>query len=715
MASTLMLVVMAGLPGTARTATAGFDAQLAAMDDRAVREALRVRLQAEAEAEADAKAAQGGQRPSPPLSPTPADATTAETPLQEYARRLDEVAAIYPRLPATLVDTFRHPNGTQPTMPPLRLLLALSLLFATGTAAMLATGRALRIREATTPLLRLTAGLAEMVAFALGVFLAYVAMRPAHPAAPSILLATLQFALTVLLVDRLLRVLTASGESGQRLLPLDDGAARGLHRTVRSAVALTAGTLGLFDLLRALGMPRDAGVALGLPLGTIPFLYLLWVIWRHRAAVTRALAAPLGASARSMPVLAAWPALATLYLLGLWVVAVTAALRLEPGTGLRLLASLLLALGVPLVTLLLARPLARFYRVSVDEGAGQLVEPQIARLMRAIWVASIVLGVIGTAMIWGFDPDRHTGPGGLLLRVLFNVAVVLLLGYVLWALMIRGIDRALHATQQEAPHGEPQGGASTRAQRMATLLPLLRKFLQVVLVAIVAMIVLSSLGIEIGPLIAGAGVVGIAIGLGAQSTIADILAGVFFLLEDAFRMGDYVEVGQLRGSVEGISLRSLKLRHHRGAVHTLPFGQIKALTNHTRDWALMRLEFRVPPDTDLALLKKLVKEIGKDLAADPEMGPNFIEPMKFQGVRRVEDDALIIGVKFTSKPNEQFVIRREAYQRLLRAFKEYRIHLVGRGVVVRMDDPNAVATTIGFAAQEAIKQADRVPAAGPGS
>jgi small-conductance mechanosensitive channel len=132
------------------------------------------------------------------------------------------------------------------------------------------------------------------------------------------------------------------------------------------------------------------------------------------------------------------------------------------------------------------------------------------------------------------------------------------------------------------------------------------------------------MGIAIGPLLAGAGVVGIAVGLGAQSTIADVLSGVFFLLEDAFHIGDYVEVGNLRGTVEGISLRSLKLRHHRGAVHTLPFGQIKALTNLTRDWSLMRLEFRVAPDTDLALVKRVIKGISKELQADPEMGPSFI-------------------------------------------------------------------------------------------
>ncbi|MBP2311284.1 mechanosensitive ion channel domain-containing protein [Azospirillum soli] len=685
-AGLLLLALVVGVAGEARAASASPpgspDAQLATMDDRAVREALRARLQAEADA----------TRTGQPQTQT---AATVETPLQEYARRLDEVADTYPRLPGMLADAFHRPNGTQPAMSPLRLGGALLILFAAGGAAMAVARRALRIRENTAPLLRLTAGLAEMVAFALGVLLSYAALRPAHPAAPAILLAVLQFALTVLLADRLLRVVTAPGMPEHRPLPLDEEAARGLHRTALTTVVLMAGMLGLFDLLRALGMPREGAVALGLPLGTLPFVYLLWEIWRHRAGVTEALAAPLNLDMRALPLLSAWPALATLYLLGLWVTVIAAALRLEHGTGLRLMASLLLAFGMPMVALLLTKPLARFYRAGLEDGED--AGPQLARLMRAAWLALMVLGVIGTAMIWGFDPERHTGPGVILLRVLFNVAVVLLIGYVGWVLMIRATDRALRATRRE--------GASTRAQRMATLLPLLRKFLQVVLVAVLAMIVLSSMGIEIGPLLAGAGVVGIAIGLGAQSTIADILAGVFFLLEDAFHMGDYVEVGNLRGTVEGISLRSLKLRHHRGAIHTLPFGQIKALTNYTRDWALMRLEFRVPPDTDLSLVKKLVKDIGKELAADPEMGPNFLEPLKSQGVRRVEDDALIIGVKFISKPNEQFVIRREAYQRLIRAFNEHGIHLVGRGVVVRVDDPNAASTAIGFAAQEAVRRA----------
>ncbi|MCB1832503.1 MAG: mechanosensitive ion channel, partial [Geminicoccaceae bacterium] len=109
-------------------------------------------------------------------------------------------------------------------------------------------------------------------------------------------------------------------------------------------------------------------------------------------------------------------------------------------------------------------------------------------------------------------------------------------------------------------------------------------------------------------------------GFGAQALVRDIVSGVFFLIDDAFRVGEYIEMGELRGTVESISLRSLRVRHHRGAVHTIPFGELKSLTNYSRDWVMMKLEFRVPFDTDLKLAKKLVKQIDQELRANPDYG-----------------------------------------------------------------------------------------------
>ena len=124
------------------------------------------------------------------------------------------------------------------------------------------------------------------------------------------------------------------------------------------------------------------------------------------------------------------------------------------------------------------------------------------------------------------------------------------------------------------------------------------------------MIALSELGVNIGPLIAGAGIVGLAVGFGAQTLVKDILSGLFFLIDDAFRVGEYIDVGDVRGMVEHISIRSLRLRHHRGPVHTIPFGEIHHLTNYSRDWAIMKLELRVPFDTDIEKVRKIIKKIG---------------------------------------------------------------------------------------------------------
>src|SRR5215831_11210785 len=133
-----------------------------------------------------------------------------------------------------------------------------------------------------------------------------------------------------------------------------------------------------------------------------------------------------------------------------------------------------------------------------------------------------------------------------------------------------------------------------------------------------AMMGLSSLGVQIGPLIAGAGVVGVAVGFGAQTLVKDVISGVFYLLDDAFRIGEYVQSGNYKGTVESFSLRSVKLRHHRGPLYTVPFGQLGAVENMSRDWVIDELTIGVTYDTDLSKVKKLIKQIGNDLANDPE-------------------------------------------------------------------------------------------------
>jgi small-conductance mechanosensitive channel len=250
-------------------------------------------------------------------------------------------------------------------------------------------------------------------------------------------------------------------------------------------------------------------------------------------------------------------------------------------------------------------------------------------------------------------------------------------------------------------------GGGTGLSRIETLLPLLKNFALTVIVIMVIMLTLSSLGVDIGPLIAGAGVVGLALGFGSQALVRDVVAGVFFLLDDAFRLGEYIEVDNLRGRVENISIRSMQLRHHRGPLQTIPFGEMKSIVHHSREWVIVKVEFRVPFDTDVDKIKKLVKKLAAELLNDPLIGDSFIEPLKSQGVRRMEEFNMVIGLKYTSKPGEQFTIRKTVYQSVLAMFKENGIQMASRNVKVDVPadaTPEQKQEAVAAAAQQASEQ-----------
>jgi small-conductance mechanosensitive channel len=291
-----------------------------------------------------------------------------------------------------------------------------------------------------------------------------------------------------------------------------------------------------------------------------------------------------------------------------------------------------------------------------------------------------VIIVLGSASIlakaWGFDLGAIAMGETVLtrsLRSLLRIVVVLLVADLAWQLIRALIDGHLGGPQTSNAHQalvHDDTPEARRRQRLRTLLPILRNFLMVMIAAITILMVLDALGIQIGPLLAGAGVVGIAIGFGAQTLVKDIISGVFYLLDDAFRVGEYIQAGSHKGTVESFSLRSVKLRHHRGPITTVPFGDLGAVQNLSRDWVIDKITIGVTYDTDLDLAKKIVKQVGKELASDPEFAPNIIEPLKMQGVEQMGDFAIQLRLKMMTRPGEQFVIRRRAYALIKKAFAE---------------------------------------------
>ncbi|NKJ36368.1 mechanosensitive ion channel family protein [Rhizobium sp. SG570] len=323
-------------------------------------------------------------------------------------------------------------------------------------------------------------------------------------------------------------------------------------------------------------------------------------------------------------------------------------------------------------------------------GAGKLAAVLLDRGVRALiitfaalWLGRM-LGVEAHAMMSSSESII-----GRIARGVLSGIVILLVADLVWHLMKTYIDAKL---MESLPADSDSEEMKASRARLQTLLPIFRNILAVAIGIIAIMMVLSGLGIQIGPLIAGAGVVGVAVGFGAQTIVKDVISGVFYLWDDAFRVGEYIESGNHKGVVESFSLRSVKLRHQRGPLATIPFGSLGAVNNMNRDWAIDKIIVKVTYDTDLVKMKRIIRDIGQRLLDDPELAPSIIQTLKMKGVEQFGDFAIEIRLALTAKPNDVSVIRRSALALIKQAFDENGIQFAFPTVQVASDrDASAAA------------------------
>ncbi|MFC3228651.1 mechanosensitive ion channel family protein [Marinibaculum pumilum] len=298
------------------------------------------------------------------------------------------------------------------------------------------------------------------------------------------------------------------------------------------------------------------------------------------------------------------------------------------------------------------------------------------------WIA--VLGAAAVMMdVWGLDSAVFGGFWG----AFWEIVLVAFVAWLAYEAVRIAVDRRIaEEGVSNGAAGSPmdEEGPRRGLSRLGTLLPMFRTFLLLSILVFAGMIILSAMGVDVTPLFAGAGVIGLAIGFGAQTLIRDIFSGAFFLIDDAFRLGEYVNVGPVKGTVERVSIRSMQLRHQLGPLHTIPFGEITHLQNYSRDWVMMKLPLRVTYDTDVEKVRKLIKNLGQELQEDPLIGHLFLQPLKSQGVYQMEDSAMIIRVKFMTRPGDQFMVRKAVYSRIRELFAENGIRFAHREVTVRV-------------------------------
>lgn len=494
----------------------------------------------------------------------------------------------------------------------------------------------------------------------------------------------------------LVRFLLAPHRPELRLVYTDDWTARFSYRNMIGLTILLGFTIWILSFLRLNGIPLGE-LRLGFWLNLAIFVWIVYAVYRSRHGLVSMLAGgDRDVTRAEVWVARAYPWFAIFIVVFTWLVSEVLAhhqmWHLLDGRQFVTLALLLFAPALDTLIRGLVKHLA-----PPMTGEGVIAERAYLSTKRSyirigrVLMFGLVIWII--ARLWQLDFSNlaSAGVGARAAAQLIEVLLIFAVGYLVWELVTLWINRKLAAEQTAAGIDmnaeEPGGGegGGTGGSRLSTVLPLIRWAAQTTIIVITVLIGLGGIGIDITPLLAGAGIIGLAIGFGAQKLVTDVVSGMFFLIDDAFRAGEYVDVGGTLGTVEKISLRSMQLRHHRGTVHTIPYGEIPKVANFSRDWVIMKLRFTVPFDTDLDKVKKIFKQIGREMMEVPEYAEDLIQPFKSQGVLEVDDVGIVVRGKFMTKPGKQFTLRKEIYGRVQKAFDDNGIQFARKEVRVRID------------------------------
>ncbi|MDC0335899.1 mechanosensitive ion channel [Pseudodesulfovibrio sp.] len=525
--------------------------------------------------------------------------------------------------------------------------------------------------------LRALLDLAGVILLTVAVLICYLTLFSEGAAGKPVLLAWLGAMIFLELVKVLTRFLLAPHAPTLRYLPLSDSVAQYLFSwTLRVARVIAVGLL-VTTLIRLEGGSEALTLLVMTIFGFIVAMMLALVALWNKKPVAEALMARNEPETLLHQFAHVWHVGAITYFLGFWMFWV---LALMVFGGKALLPGMVTLIIIPLYFLMdwATQQLVKFAvdmagvedmaESDQDEEHGKVAkitrfQSFLSKSFRTLVLAANVFFLL---RVWGLNLVF----GRELVHAGINILVTLILAYIFWIFINGLIERKIREKEEETgPMEAGEGGGGPGGDRFATLLQLVKKFIFSAIAVVTVLVILSSMGVDVGPLIAGASVFGIAIGFGAQTLVKDIISGIFFLMDDAFRVGDYIIVGSARGQVESISVRSFKLRHHNGPLFTIPFGGIKEVQNMTRDWAIMKLQYLVPFDTDIQQVKKIIKKINKEIRAIPELNEFMLDDIKSQGVKAMEEFGMRMRVKFMTKPGGQFTLRKLVLAKMRKEFE----------------------------------------------
>ena len=475
------------------------------------------------------------------------------------------------------------------------------------------------------------------------------------------------------------RVAFAPNGNTLRLAPLTDESAHYAYLWARRFVAV--GVIGYFTIAAAASLAAPAAITATLSklVGLLLAVMAVMLVLQTRAGIARAIAGDAAGADATGAVRARlgefWHVFAILYIVGLYVVW---ALSMEGGFGRLTQAMVMTALiiGIARLAIVGARHLldrgfalgAELRRrfPALQARANRYLALVHATVRSVIWL----LAFVGVAQAWGLDMLGVLATPAAIAVITGAVRAALIIVVAIAFLEIVGtvIERYLARRAGDA-------GAAQLSARTRTVLPLLRNALRVVVGVIVALVLLTEVGIDIGPLLAGVGVLGLAIGFGAQKLVQDVITGLFILIEDTIHVGEVARAGGHVGLVEGLTIRTIRMRDLSGTVHVIPFSEVTTIENLTRDFSYAVIEAGVAYREDTDEVVEVLKEVAEDLRGDPAFAADILEPLEVLGVDALADSAVVIKVRLKTVPIKQWGVKREFNRRMKKAF-------VARGIEI---------------------------------
>jgi moderate conductance mechanosensitive channel len=490
-------------------------------------------------------------------------------------------------------------------------------------------------------------------------------------------------ALAIIIANLLARLIVAVARAilvprapGLRLLQVSDETANYLLIWVRRISAVAVYGYFIAEAGVRLGLPQTLHIFLLRLVGLTVAAMLAVFILQNRAAVSAWIKGRSEGTtwARLRHRFAdVWHVLAIVYVLavyGVWALDIVGGFRfLFRAT----IVTLLVLFIVRLVTTGISRLVHRGFALSSDlkarfPGLEYRANRYLPLLQRILFAVIYIFAGLSLLEVWGLGAYGWLASdfGQRLTRTLITIGFILF-GALLATEIVNGIvERFLQKRQRDAD--DPGRGA-----RLRTLLPLIRNAFRIVLVVMVTLIVLSELGINIAPLLAGAGVVGLAVGFGAQTMVKDVITGIFILAEDTMAVGDVVDIDGRIGVVEAMTIRSIRLRDGAGALHTIPFSAVTTVKNMTKDYANVVLDVGIAYDADVENVSEVLRAIGEELRKDPKFARDILAPMTVVGITKFQENGMVIQAHMKTRPMRQWDIRNEVHLRLRKAFKEHGI------------------------------------------